>query len=280
MESHLIQGSESWKELRKQFVTSTDASVIMSCNPWKTPYKLFRQKMDLDPPDEETDRMRIGTQLEPLAREWFIKQTGIQCEPKVVFRDFMMASLDGISECGNFIVEIKCGEKAFSSACDGNIPKYYLDQIFHQLYVSDVHLCYYVAFNEHTGIIIPVERDQEFINEMIPKLREFYECLLTYTPPPMTTKDYNQRSDPEWIDLSQRYRNAYEAKKNAEQLEESLRKELILCSGGQSTMGSDIKLSKITKKGNISYSNIPEVQQLNLEKYRSAPCEYWKISVQ
>ncbi len=176
------QGSPEWLEARKGFITATDSSIIMGLNPFKTPLQLWRQKMDLDPPEVENHRMREGTRLEPLARDW-LKEQGIYCEPKVVFKDFMMASLDGLSEDGTFVVEIKCGEKAYACAEQGIIKSYYNCQMQHQLHCADVDEALYVAYNGKDGIIIPVERDQKFIDEMIPILKEFYLCLISYTEP-------------------------------------------------------------------------------------------------
>lgn len=275
----MIQGTKQWLEARKSFVTATDSSVIMGINPWKTPYKLWRQKMDLDPPEEENQRMREGTMMEPHAREWFIKETGIHCEPKVLIKDFMMASLDGLSSDQKCIVEIKCGSKSFAQAEELKIPNYYLCQMQHQMYVANVTLAYYIAFNGEEGIIMPVIRNDEFIENMIQKEKDFYQCLISFTPPTMTTRDYQTKSDPEWKALAENYRIAYQALKNAEQLEQNLKQQLIASSGGLSSMGEGIKLSKVLRKGQIEYSKIPELTGLDLEPYRKNNTEYWKVSL-
>jgi putative phage-type endonuclease len=277
--NEIIQGSETWKELRKTKITSTDSSVIMGCNPWKTPYSLWRQKMDLDPPEEENEAMRRGSEMEPHARKWFINETGIQCEPKVVFKDFMMASLDGLSSDQNLVVEIKCGSKAFEQAMKGEIPDYYMCQIQHAMYCAGVSVCYYVVFNGKDGIIIDVHLQPYFIIDMLQKEKEFYQCLISFTPPTMTTKDYQTRSDSEWNNLADSYRNAHQALKDAEQLEKILRDQLIELTGGSSSMGAGIKLSKIPRKGNIDYTKIPELIGLDLEPYRKKGSEYWRISM-
>ncbi len=216
MDSEYIQGSQEWLSIRKQHVTGTDAGVIMGVNPWKTPYQLYLQKMDLSPPEKENQAMRTGTLLEPVAREWLLREHSIKCDPEVVFKDFMMASLDGLSECGTFIVEIKCGKKSFEQASDGEIPEYYLYQMLHQMAVCDLDIVKYVCFNGVTGIVIDVHRDQKLIDEMIEKEKEFYQCLLQYTPPALTEKDYQKRTDSAWISLSQRYADTCQKLKQLE----------------------------------------------------------------
>lgn len=276
--NELIQGTKEWLEARKSFVTATDAAVVMHMSPWKTCYTLWRQKMDLDPPDEETYRMREGTRLETLARKWIFENLKLECEPKIVFKDFMMASLDGVTEMGN-IFEIKCGPKSFEQAKQGIIPDYYIVQMQHQMFCADVETCAYVAFDGKDGILIYVRRDQNFINEMIPKLKEFYECLISFTPPLLMLKDYQVRSDYEWKSLTDQYRSAYHQLKMAEENEKKLRLRLIELSGSQSSMGNGIKLSKIPRKGSIDYSSIPQLNGINLDDFRKESTEYWKISV-
>jgi hypothetical protein len=43
-------------------------------------------------------------------------------------------------------------------------------------------------------------------------------------------------------------------------------------------VGGGIELQRITKKGSIEYDNIPELDFVDLEKYRKESSEYWKIS--
>lgn len=279
MDSYLIQGSHAWKEIRKTKISATDSSCILGINPWRTQYALWRQKMDLDPPEVENEAMRRGSMMEPYAREWFINETGIQCEPVVVFKDFMMASLDGLSNDKQTLIEIKCGSRSFAQAEAGEVASYYNCQMQHQMYVSNVQLAYYVAFNGQDGIILEVHRDDEFIDNMIPKLREFYECLISFTPPMMTMRDYQIKCGELWNASAENYRKAYQDRKRAEQLEELYRQELIALSGGSSSMGAGIKLSKIPRRGTIEFMKIPELHGLDLEPYRKKGSEYWRISV-
>src|SRR5258708_11757028 len=162
MEEHLIQGSEAWKEFRKTKISGTDAAVVMQLSPWESPYSLWRKKMDLDPPQVQTAMMARGNELEPIARNWLKREKKIECSPTVITKDFMMASLDGLSQCETFIVEIKCGQKSYKEAEDGRIADYYRCQMFHQMHCVNVTYSLYVAVNGQDGIVIKVERDQNF----------------------------------------------------------------------------------------------------------------------
>lgn len=276
------QGTKEWLDLRKNYVTSTDVAAICGISPWKTAYSLWKEKMGLSEKEFNNPAMKRGTLLEPIARKWVETNQGFSCKPDVVFskeQTFMMASLDGISECGTFVVEIKCGEKSYDLASLGTIPDYYLYQMMSQMLCANVQYGFYVAFNGETGIIIKVERDQNLIDKIICKAKEFYECMISFTPPELTDKDYVMREDSTWIELSKKYATIYEMRKKLQIQEEELKALLVSSAGSQNTMGGDIKLSKVIRKGNIDYDSIMKQYNIDGELYRKDPSEYWKINV-
>lgn len=155
--------------------------------------------------------------------------------------------------------------------------------MMHQMAVCDLDLVKYVCFNGETGIIIDVKRDQKLIDEMIKKEEEFYECLLQYTPPALTERDYIRRSDADWTFLSERYKNIcqkLEEMKILEKEEKLIKQQLIELSGSYPTMGAGIKLSKITRKGTVDYSKIEVLNDVDLDQYRKKSTEYWTVLVE
>ena len=113
------QGSPEWLAFRKTKVTATDASAILGLNPWKTRLQLYHEKLSNDPPKPCNEAMQRGNDLEPIARDLFKIKTGHKMEPRVVVKDWAMASLDGIN-AWNEILEIKCpGEKVHAVAVAG-----------------------------------------------------------------------------------------------------------------------------------------------------------------
>ncbi len=101
------QGTKEWLTLRTTKITSTDASIIMGVSHWKTKIQLYNDKINEHTNTFVNDRMKRGLDLEPIARELFCIQNGIDMYPCIVMKDWAMASLDGRSSCGNYIVEIK-----------------------------------------------------------------------------------------------------------------------------------------------------------------------------
>src|SRR5271169_3503351 len=123
------QGSENWFALRKTKITATDASILMAKGGsyfGKTPFTLYNDKVSDEPKKAPNEAMQRGTRLEPIARELFELQTGIAMEPKVVVKDWAMASLDGMSYNGDLILEIKCpGSRDHATALQGKVPEHY-----------------------------------------------------------------------------------------------------------------------------------------------------------
>jgi putative phage-type endonuclease len=269
------QGSDIWIQTRKRYITSTDVANIMGIG-FKTPYQLYLEKMDLVPPQEVNEKMKEGTRLEPIARDWINNNGYYKFEPKVAIKDIFMASLDGIND--KFVLEIKCGAKSYTQAQNQEVPPYYYSQIQQQLYVSGFETCAYLAFNGETGLIIPVQRDQEFIDRMIPACEAFYKCLMTYTPPPMTEKDYVQNDDPEVILSMDR---CIEYQKQIKFLEGLLQaeKSFLIQHAGQSSMKSGSgKITRIMRRGAIDYGQVEQLKGIDLELYRKPVIESWRIS--
>lgn len=275
----IAQHSEEWHAIRKTKITATDASVIMGASHWKTRLQLYNEKLSDEPPMAPNERMQRGLDLEPLARSLFTIQTGIFVEPVVLVKDWTMASLDGMSEDGTKIVEIKCpGEKDHSCALSGKVPDHYYPQLQHQMYVANVQEAYYFSFDGVDGVVLKVTRDEEYIAKMIEEEKAFYECLMNKTPPPSSETEYIERDDETWKAFALRWKLVTDSIKSLEKEEEQLRLSLVLLSGPYNTKGAGISLCQIQRKGNIDYTKIPELNSVNLEAYRKAPITSWRLT--
>jgi len=279
MFNDLKQGSHEWHALRKTKITATDAPIIMGVSHWKTKIQLYHEKMSSTQLHYINERMQRGIDLEPIARDLFILQTGIQVEPKVVVKDWAMASLDGISNLGTCVVEIKCpGEKDHAIALSGKVPDHYYPQLQHQMYVCDVFKIFYFSFDGVDGVVVEVERDDEYIEKMIEEEFKFYQCLINKTPPEPSEDDYIQREDELWQECASDWLSVSSQIKTLEKEEEQLRKQLIFLSGQHNTKGSGISLCQVNRKGNVDYAKIPELKGVDLEKYRKGSISTWRIT--
>lgn len=275
----LEQGSKEWHTLRKTKITSTDAAVIMGVSPWKTKSQLYKEKKSQETNTFVNEVMQRGIDLEPIARDLYIYRTGIHVKPAVVVKHWAMASLDGISDCDRFIVEIKCpGDKTHEIATNGKIPDYYYPQLQHQMYVCDLNEIDYFSFDGFSGEIVKVKRDEEYITKMIEKELEFYQCLVNNTPPMDDENNYIQRNDELWKHYAEMYVNLSNQMSDLQQKLDECKNEIIALSKESNCKGYGISVCQINKKGNVDYSKIPELKDIDLEKYRKKPSFFWKIN--
>ena len=273
---NMEQGSAEWLALRKTKITATDASAILGVNPWKTKFQLYNEKISDAPPAPPNERMQRGIDLEPVARDLFWLQTGEAVKPAIIVKDWAMASLDGLSDDGAIVLEIKCpGEKDHSIALSGAVPEHYYPQLQHQIYVSGVNEMFYYSFDGFDGVAVIVRRDQEYIDRMVEEEKKFYEMLMSRTPP---EPDYTIRSDDFWIDTSNQLRLIRNTIDMLQKQEQELRDLLINSCNDRNCKGAGVSVSNIYRKGNVDYSKIPQLSGVDLELYRKAGSSSWRVS--
>lgn len=190
----LQQGSKEWLRWRENRITATDAATILGLNPWKEPWELWEEKLGMRPPTVLNDAMRRGQELEPIARNLFVEEMGIQMNPVCVEHDkdwWHGSSLDGIDSSGKIIQEIKCPKLAtHKQAIEGIIPIYYQCQMQHQFYDTGAEICYYTSYYpKYTKelMILEVFPDWESIEEMVNMEWKFYEENLCQMRSPLWT---------------------------------------------------------------------------------------------
>lgn len=281
----LEQGTPEWLKWRKTVITATECSILMGNNPWVTPYVCWQRKLGLVDEQETNEAMEKGKRLEPVARAQFILEYGIEMTPCVVESSeysFLGASLDGISSCGGFILEVKCGgEKLYNSALKGEIPIYYMDQMQDQLLVTRAEKCFYYCFYESKGVCIEVFPDPEFEAKFIPKAREFLKCVAYCEPPSMQASDLmDKSSDFTWQNYASIYQEADTMIKELEKKKEQAKKQLVEMCADQNCIGSGLRVIKTIMRGRVDYDIIPELKDVDLNKYRKDSSFTWRVIIE
>ncbi len=276
---NIEQGSAKWHALRKTKITATDAASIMGVSPWKTRYQLYHEKISQEYNTFVNDKMKRGIDLEPIARDLFNIQSGFLLIPGIVVDGWAMASLDGISEDGKTVLEIKCpGEKDHALALQGKIPDYYYPQLQHQMYVTGVQSMYYYSFDGIDGVSIVVDRDYDYIDKLIKEEYKFYECIRDKVPPERQEGDYIERDDELWQQCASRWISISNSMKDLEKEEKEIREQLIFLSGESNTKGAGISLCQVKRKGSVDYSKIPVLKDIDLDIYRKDEINIWRLT--
>lgn len=283
----LEQGSKEWLETRKLHIGGSDAPIIMGESPFKTTMQLWEEKVGIKTNNYVSSAMSRGISMEPVARQDIERITGIKFTPVVLFHPtnkFMMCSLDGLSEDGKVILEVKCPNPNgpdHAEAIKGNIPKKYKAQPQHCLEcVKTAEVVLYYSFDGERGHIVEAYRDQEYINNMIEKEKEFYRCMQQYVPPSFHLDDYVQMEDPRWRSIYNLYAAEKKIGEESKTREEMYKKQLIELSGGLNAIGDGIKLSKIVRKGIVDYDTILKQHEIyvDLDQFRKPSTESWRIT--
>lgn len=181
----LQQRTKEWLDFRRNHICASDAPIIMGVSPYKKADRLYEEKLG-DYEIAPNQYMMRGIELEPLALEKFEEETGMMMLPCVGKHEngWMAASFDGMTFENDAIVEIKCpGKKDHDLALQGIIPTKYVPQLQHQIYVSGLSMSYYYSFDGENGVVIEVERDEDYIEIMLEKEYEFWKCIKNLTPP-------------------------------------------------------------------------------------------------
>jgi len=275
---NIEQNTPQWLEFRKNKIGASDANIIMKVSPFKTPYQLWQEKLDLVPSPEETFTQTEGKRKEPIAKAVLESKLDMPPFSKVKLhsqRSWMMASLDAMSFDECVIAEIKCpGKDDHLIALSGQVPEKYYPQLQHQIEVCGVDTAYYFSFREGEEVLLHVRRDEKYIKELLKQEEKFMECLQNFEAPELTERDFVERQDPKWIQLTNRLKEI----RILQEEEEEIKKQLISLSEGKNSMGNGIRLTKCLRKGTVDYTKIPEIQGVDLEKYRKKAVSFWRIA--
>lgn len=169
-------------------IGSSDAPSIMGVCPWKSKEQLW-QEMVFGREDKDNPAMKRGREMEPLAIAWFEDRMEIKLFQQKFLKHpdhyWMTATLDGVNEEEKILVEIKCPGKGSHQFVEDSemVPPNYVPQLQHQLAVTGYNKMYYCSFRDGKGIIIQVNRDEEYIQNLINEEHLFWKSILNLEPP-------------------------------------------------------------------------------------------------
>ena len=139
---------EEWLEVRKSGIGSSEVATIVGLNPWETPYQLWRRKVGIDEPKQESAAMRNGHHLEDaVSRMWndatgreIIKRSAIDWIIRDNDRPYLQVSPDRTYWLGDSrspeakgILEIKTTRMKVDPE---DLPRYWFTQVQYQLGVA------------------------------------------------------------------------------------------------------------------------------------------------
>ena len=185
---------KDWKKERQKGIGGSDAAAVLGVSRWKSPLRLYLEKLGEIQPEQDNEYMLWGRKLEKLIIEHFVEATGKNVEKidKILVHPeypFMIANLDGYIPEEDAVVEVKTASSYKLDEWSGdNIPVEYVLQGQHYLAVTGCSKVYYpVLVGGNTFFIKEMTRDEELINMIIDAESKFWhEHIEKRIPPEMT----------------------------------------------------------------------------------------------
>lgn len=284
------QRSPEWFEQRKGKLTGSNIGAALGLNPWKTPEDLIRQMVrEYHGAESEftgNAATEYGTTHEPLALLDYTMEIGqnvTECGFIVhPVYEWIGASPDGLIG-DDAVIEIKCpyglskkDNPEFKTAAAQ--PHYYA-QMQIEMACTGRKECDFYQWTPNGSQLEMVLFDPQWFGENLPILKAFYQQYLKELDNPEHLEPKHKEINTltakllidEYNDLSDAIDQANERKKEVLQ-------ELIQLAKGRNALIHGRKLTEVERKGAVDYKKIPELQSVDLEKYRKNPSKYWRLS--
>jgi putative phage-type endonuclease len=264
----------AWLERRRRGVGASDTPSLFGLG-YGTELDVYMSKIGQEVPQAESLQMFLGTVAEPKIAAMYEEETGVgfldfQVEAESEQHPFMLATLDGLRTDGmpvEFKTVFRGGSEIGEEGTD-ELPAAWIIQATHQMIVTDTDTVDFAVARPSWGrefSIHTVRRDETLANAIIAKVEEFWDRVLSRTPPPFSEpSDLRHvpalyRSEGEVIDLPSaiasewaEYQRLGEieaaAKKEREAIKVMLFNRLGAASIGQFDDGSSIVRTITTRK--------------------------------
>ena len=235
-----------------------------------------------------------GNNNEQRAILCFMRKTGLMVEECGFFEygDRMGASPDGLTSDGG-VLEIKApyslrngGE--FKSISEQ--PHYAAQVQMEMLSTGRTHAWFaqYITPNgdplspdyvEEKIKIERVEFEPNWIDENLEKISRFYELLLSELDNEEHLNPLRVQVDSADAGTLLMEMDAIRKRKKADEVrEKEILAELVKMAGEKDASIHGRPLTKVERKGNVDYAKVPELNGVDLEKYRKKGSEFWRFS--
>lgn len=163
-----------WLTLRKKSIGGSDAAALVGLSQWSSPVSLYIDKTTETIDDTTNEAMRLGSDLEGYVAQRFTEATGKKVRnDNYMYRhddyEFITANIDRTVVGENAGLECKTMNSFATYDFDaGEVPGNYYAQCQHYMAVMGYDRMYLCILVFQRGVYtIPIERDQEFIDELI-----------------------------------------------------------------------------------------------------------------
>ena len=182
-----------------------------------------------------------------------------------------MASLDGYNEEIGLVVEFKypSAEKHYL-AKNNQVPATYVDQIQAQLMVTGCNTAHYVSYDGFEIEVVVVREDKVRQKEILERLKAFWSLVETDTPPEGAPKILVSEN---LEVLASRYKTLSQILEYSKEELEMIRERICELVKDKKAEFYGLSLTRSERIGNVDYKAIPELNGVDLNKYRKPSSE-------
>jgi hypothetical protein len=138
-------------------------------------------------------------------------------------------------------------------------------------------LCHFYQWSPHGDSLEIVRISEEWWDENLPKLQEFHQRFLVEIDNPEHLAPL--RAKVEWGEsMLLEYDQCTAAIAEAEERKKKILAELVALAGEKDAEVCGRKLTRVERKGAVDYAKIPALNGMDLEPYRKAGSEFWRLS--
>jgi putative phage-type endonuclease len=281
------QRSKEWFKAREGRITGSSVGAILGYSPFMSPddvmRRMVREYHGAESEFKGNAATEWGTLNEPGACVEYEMETGSTVELCGFYKyeHWLGASPDGLIG-SNGLVEFKCpysmrkGEGRFKTALE---QLHYYAQMQVQMFITERDFCDFYQWSPGKTQLEVVNRDEQFINNMLPRLKEFYEAYLEEIKHPERHLA-PKRAEFNAPQILAEYDDTVEAIKLYEERKKELLAKLVEIAGNKNAMFGTRKLTFVQKAGNVAYATIVKEQlpDFDVEPYRGKGSEYWMLS--
>lgn len=293
MSMNMEQRSEEWFDARKGKVTGSSVGAILGLDPNRSRADVLRdmvrQHHGLPREFQGNIATQWGVTHEDEALQDFEHATGAEVERAsfCIHSNFQWlgASPDGFVG-DDALIEIKCPfglrdkEPPVEFKAAAAQPHYYA-QMQVQMFVTERSMCHFWQWTPYDAKLETVEYDPHWIAENIPQLAEFYQEYLAALDDPEDHLEEPRTiiDTPRAAQMLAEYDDLLTAIERAEERRKELLQSMIDMAKGKNAVFAGRKLTKVEKKGSISYAAAIKVlaPNANLEPWRGKPSSYWSL---
>lgn len=284
----LEQGSPEWLAYRKNGIGASEIPAI--CNvrgSYQTADQVLDSKFGIEKTisDYTAKIFAEGHELEEQVRAEAFENLGKQYRPAVVEsieHPMFFASLDGISENNDAIIEVKSTRKAdfLRQVQDGFCPDIYFYQIQWQLYITGLKECTLVVVDAETKNKYPiiVDRDDSIIETLVGEALKFYERMKSGVAPTQQLDAFDEIG----MRLEAVLHSIEVYNERIKELEDKKKEYasfLLIKYAAKKLENDRLSIQVMERQGSVNYKAIPELRGVNLDQYRGKATTQMRVAL-